>query len=85
MVAQAFCPSLLLLAQGPAHIPLALFIIFVSAKLMAEICERVGLPGIVGEIFAGVLVGPSVLGWLEPNEFLTALSNLSVLLFVVTL
>ncbi len=77
----AFVPSLLvsLGTDGPAKIPLSLLIIFVSAKLMAEIFERFGQPGIVGEILAGVLVGPSVLGWLEPNEFLSALSELGAM------
>jgi len=41
----------------------------------------------VGGILAGILVGPQVLNWVEPNEFLTALSELGVmfLLFKVGL
>src|SRR5216683_7687429 len=70
---------MLFLAEGPAKIPLALLIVFVSAKLMAEFAERCGQPGIVGEIVAGILVGPSVLGWLAPNEFLTALADLGAM------
>ena len=64
---------------GPAKIPLSMLVIFVAAKLMAELAERVGQPGIVGEILAGVLIGPSVLGWLAPNEFLSALSDLGAM------
>jgi len=77
----AFYPSLLvsLGADGPAKIPLSLLIIFVSAKLMAELFERINQPGIVGEIIAGIVVGPSVLGWLQPNEFLSALSELGAM------
>jgi Kef-type K+ transport system membrane component KefB len=60
-------------------LPLALLIIFGSAKLLAEICERLGQPGIVGEILAGAIVGPSVLGWISPNETLKALSDLGVM------
>src|SRR3989440_9990753 len=60
-------------------LPLALLIIFGSAKLLAELCERLGQPGIVGEILAGALVGPSVLGWISPNETLKALSDLGVM------
>ena len=76
-----FYPSLLVAlgADGPAKVPLSLLIVFVSAKLMAEIFERFGQPGIVGEILAGILIGPSVLGWLQPNEFLTALSELGAM------
>jgi len=66
-------------ADGPAKIPLSMLVIFVSAKLMAEVAERLGQPGIVGEILAGVLVGPSVLGWLAPNELLSALSDLGAM------
>jgi Kef-type K+ transport system membrane component KefB len=46
---------------------------------LAEICERLGQPGIVGEILAGAIVGPSVLGWISPNETLKALSELGVM------
>jgi len=66
-------------SDGPARIPLAMLIIFVTAKLMAELSERLGQPGIVGEILAGVLIGPSMLGWLAPNEFLSALSDLGAM------
>jgi Na+:H+ antiporter len=73
-------PALLMLAStGPAKIPLSMLIVFVAAKLMAEGAERLGQPGIVGEILAGVLIGPSALGWLAPNEFLSALSDLGAM------
>jgi Kef-type K+ transport system membrane component KefB len=66
-------------SSGPAKIPISMLIVFVSAKLMAELAERIGQPGIVGEILAGVLIGPSVFGWLAPNEFLSALSDLGAM------
>ena len=74
-------PGLLLLVapDGPAKIPLSMLLIFVSAKLMADLAERIGQPGIVGEILAGVLIGPSVLGWLAPSELLSALSDLGAM------
>jgi Kef-type K+ transport system membrane component KefB len=68
-----------LAADGPAKIPLAMLIVFVSAKLMAELFERINQPGIVGEIFAGILIGPSVLNFIQPSEFLTALSDLGAM------
>jgi Kef-type K+ transport system membrane component KefB len=61
------------------NIPLAMLIVFASAKLLAEVFERLGQPPIVGEILAGILVGPHVLGWLTPNELLTTLSDLGVM------
>jgi Kef-type K+ transport system membrane component KefB len=56
-----------------------MLLVFGSAKLLAEVFERLGQPGIVGEIIAGVLIGPSVLGWISPNDFLAALSQLGVM------
>ena len=62
-----------------ASIPLSILLIFGTAKLLAEVFERLGQPGIVGEILAGVLIGPSVLGWVHPNEVLTTLAELGVM------
>lgn len=66
-------------AGGAARVPLVMLLVFVSAKLMAELAERLGQPGIVGEILAGVLIGPSVLGWLAPSELLSALADLGAM------
>jgi Kef-type K+ transport system membrane component KefB len=65
-------------AHGVA-IPLSMLIVFGCAKLLAEVFERFGQPGIVGEIIAGVLVGPSVFGWIQPNDILSALAELGVM------
>jgi Na+:H+ antiporter len=79
----------LLIFAGPDQLklPLAMLLVFGSAKLLGEIFERLKQPGIVGQIVAGVLLGPSVLGWLAPDNFLGALAELGVmfLLFQVGL
>lgn len=56
-----------------------MLLVFGFAKLLSEIFERLGLPGIAGEIVAGVLIGPSLLGWVAPSDALRALSDLGVL------
>lgn len=61
------------------HLPLTLLLIFGTAKLFANICERFGQPGVVGEILAGVLLGPSLLGWVRPDGLLTALAEMGVM------
>lgn len=61
------------------QIPLAMLTVFGAAKLMAEVFERLRQPAIVGEILAGVLIGPSVLGWMAPNELVTELADLGVM------
>ncbi len=60
-------------------LPLSMLIVFASAKILDELFERFHQPGIVGQILAGVLIGPSVLGWMAPDEFLSALAELGVM------
>jgi Kef-type K+ transport system membrane component KefB len=43
-----------------------LFLMFVVARVLGRLVEKVGQPGVVGEILAGVLLGPSLLGLVDP-------------------
>lgn len=65
--------------ENPIAIPLALLLVYGSAKLLAEVFERLRLPGIVGEILAGILLGPQALGWLAPSPILTILGQLGIM------
>jgi len=56
-----------------------MLLVFGSAKLLAEILERLNQPGLIGEILAGILIGPSLFGWIAPNELLSALANLGAM------
>ena len=64
-----------------------LLVLFAAAKVGAEIFERLKQPAVVGEILAGVLVGPQVLGWVQPSAVTFTMSELGVvfLLFLVGL
>lgn len=86
MTANGF--SLLLLpAADHGRILLALFIALLAAKLMAEVFERVRQPAVVGEILAGILIGPSLLNLVQPTQVFDALAEIGVifLLFMVGL
>jgi Kef-type K+ transport system membrane component KefB len=65
--------------SSAVEIPLSMLVVFASAKLLSELFERFGQPGIVGEILAGILIGPHVLGWMAPNDVLRVLSDLGVM------
>jgi len=51
-----------------SDILLTLFIVFVAAQIGGEIAQRLKLPAVVGEIAAGCAVGPSLLGWITPDQ-----------------
>ena len=56
-----------------------MLLVFGGAKLLAEVFERLRQPGIVGEILAGVILGPSLLGWITPEPLLKSLADLGVM------
>lgn len=50
-----------------AYLLLALGLLLAAARLFGEIAERFGQPTVLGEICAGVLLGPTVLGRVAPD------------------
>jgi Kef-type K+ transport system membrane component KefB len=78
------------LAAAAGNVPeilTGLFVVLLAAKIGDEVFKRIGQPAIVGEILAGVIVGPSVLGLVEVTETLEVFAELGVvfLLFWVGL
>jgi Kef-type K+ transport system membrane component KefB len=60
-----------------------ILVVLVAAKVAAEIAERIGIPAVVGEIVAGVLVGPSVLDLVGGHdEVLHTLGEIGVILLL---
>src|SRR5215467_5351272 len=64
------------------HPLFTIFVMFVAAKLAAEIFERLKQPAVAGEILAGVIIGPSLLGWVAPSELTATLSEIGVILLL---
>lgn len=69
-----------------------LFAMFCLAQVLSRLIERAGLPGVIGEIAAGVILGPSLLSVIDPGDVdygiaLEALAEIGVvvLLFSVGL
>jgi Kef-type K+ transport system membrane component KefB len=66
---------------------LDLFVIFAAAKIVGEIFERLHQPAVVGEILAGIVLGPHLLGAISNAPTLNVFADLGVvfLLFAVGL
>lgn len=46
---------------------LSLAILLGAARILGEIAQWIHQPSVVGELLAGILLGPTVLGWLAPD------------------
>ena len=62
----------------------ALFVMFVAAKIAAEIFERLRQPAVVGEILAGVVIGGSVLGLVAPSDFISSIAEIGIIFLLFT-
>ncbi len=59
-----------------------LAIIIVFAKLFGILARKCKAPQVVGEIFAGLLIGPSMLGIVGQTDFLTEMAEIGVVLIM---
>jgi len=59
-----------------------LAIIIVFAKIFGIIARRLQAPQVVGEIIAGLLIGPAVLGLVQQNDFLLRMAEIGVVLIM---
>ena len=60
-----------------------LLILLVSAKVFGEIFERFKQPAMIGEILAGIIIGPSLLGLVHLTENIKVISELGIFLLVI--
>jgi Kef-type K+ transport system membrane component KefB len=61
---------------------LGLVLVWLAAKVAGEGMERIGQTAVLGELLAGVLIGPGVLGLVHESEALHALAELGVLILL---
>jgi Kef-type K+ transport system membrane component KefB len=63
---------------------LDLFLMFAGGKVLAEIFERLRQPGVVGELLAGVMLGPSLLALVHPSELTQGLAEIGAIFLLFT-
>ena len=65
--------------HGPEQFLVELFAIFVAAKVLGEVFERLRLPGVLGEILAGVGLGPYALNWIAPSDTIYSVAEVGAI------
>ncbi|MEJ2424066.1 MAG: cation:proton antiporter [Candidatus Thiodiazotropha sp.] len=61
---------------------LHLLLILVFSRLLAECAVYLKAPSVIGELLAGVLLGSSVLGWIEPTKTIQLLAEVGIILLL---
>src|SRR5688572_17768518 len=51
------------------HLLLAMAAVVTVGRLLGRVFARIGQPPVIGEIVAGILLGPSLLGYLSPAAY----------------
>jgi Kef-type K+ transport system membrane component KefB len=59
-----------------------LFLILVSARILGELFAKVGIPSVLGELSAGILLGVSGFGIIEVNDVLKVLAEIGIILLL---
>ncbi len=67
------------MTAGPEQLLLELFAVFVSAKVVGEMFERFGLPSVLGEILAGILLGPYALRVIDPSNIIFSVAEIGAI------
>jgi len=61
---------------------LYLLVILLTARVFAELATRMHAPSVIGELLAGVVLGPSLLGWLEPVDAIKLMAEIGIILLL---
>lgn len=59
-----------------------LAIILVAAKLLGIVARKLGAPQVVGEIIAGLIVGPCMLNFVSYDGFISGMAEIGVILLM---
>ncbi len=59
-----------------------LLVILLAAKLFAEVFSRLSIPSVLGEVVAGLIVGPSALGFISPEATFHLIAEIGILLLL---
>src|SRR6184192_3037110 len=79
LAAELIYPYASLMPAGPEKLLFQLFVIFVAAKIVGEAFERLRMPAVVGEIVAGALFGPYMLGLIHPTDTIHSIAEIGAI------
>ena len=64
------------------HFLLEIALILVAVKIAGHLSKKFGQPAVFGELLVGVILGPSLLGWVQQSDMLRDLAEIGVILLM---
>ena len=61
-----------------------LIILIVGTIILGRVGQKLGFAEVVGQLVAGIIMGPAILHWVATGEVISSLSELGVLLLMFT-
>lgn len=59
-----------------------LVLILLAARFLGDLATRLHIPAVIGELSAGILLGPSLFNWIEPTDTIKILSEIGIVLLL---
>lgn len=60
----------------------SLCLILVFTKVAGHLCNRIGVPAVIGELLVGIILGPAILGWIQPDAFIHYFAEIGVVILM---
>ena len=57
-------------------------IILLSARILGEMAAYLSIPLVIGELMAGIILGPSLLSLIEPSDVIKLLAEIGIILLL---
>ncbi len=61
---------------------LQLVIILLSARIFSEVASYIRVPAVIGEMIAGIVIGPSILGWIQLSDPIQFMAQMGIILLL---
>jgi Kef-type K+ transport system membrane component KefB len=56
--------------------------LLLAVKVAGWLCQCIGIPSVLGQLLVGVLIGPSILGWVHPDATVNVFANIGVIILM---
>lgn len=59
-----------------------LVLILIATTIVGHYSSRIGVPAVIGQLLIGIVLGPAILNWVKPTEFIHVFSEMGVIILM---